>query len=262
MARNYFSGMSTNGASVTVTYSGTAIKPVIYGSATAAAISNPITANGDGSYAFWVDDGHYKIANGAVQNGVAVDLDRRILTTNPSRAIVEAADIQITPSFGIAANNLQSYLEMLALNPAFLMRDDGAATHTFPSANGALFTISAMSESITLSTVALTTDSTANLLPANSIILGVTALQTTAITTSTNWGLSDPTTANRFAAATAIATPSLVGLVHWSGASTTLAAGPSQAAAAKLRITVTVSNPGAGVVRATVWALTFGAPTS
>jgi hypothetical protein len=53
-----------------------------------------------------------------------------------------------------------------------------------------------------------------------------------------------------------------VGLDHWSGAVSTLATGPSQAAAAKVRITCTGSNPGAGVVRLTVFYRTFTPPTT
>lgn len=129
---------------------------------------------------------------------------------------------------------------------------------------GAAATFSLLEEEITLSTSGLTTDSVANLLPANSIILAVTGIVTTTITTTTSWGLSDPTTANRFAAtnSTLTAGTTSVGIVQWSGASTTLAAGPSQPSAAKVRITCVGSNPGAGKVRVSVLALVFNAATS
>ena len=82
MARSLVTGTSTNGGTVTVYWAGTSTKPTIYVSATGAAKSNPITAGVDGSYAFWVDDGHYKITNGAVVSGVAADLtDVRVSST-------------------------------------------------------------------------------------------------------------------------------------------------------------------------------------
>lgn len=137
-----------------------------------------------------------------------------------------------------------------------------ASAFSNTTANGASWTEYVDSESITLATGAAVTDSTGNLLHANSIIDAVACKQTTAITTSTNWGISDPTTANRFAPATAIATLTLVGLDHHDPQGAAAANGPKQIAAAKLRITVTGSNPGAGVVRCSVFGRTIVAPTS
>lgn len=128
--------------------------------------------------------------------------------------------------------------------------------------NGASWLPYADSELITLSTVALTTDSTGNLLHANSLIDAVVCRQTTAITVSTNWGISDPTTANRFAAATAIATTTLVGLDQNDPQGAAAANGPKQLTAAKLRITVTGANAGAGVVRCTVFGRQATVPAS
>jgi hypothetical protein len=119
-------------------------------------------------------------------------------------------------------------------------------------------------EEITLSTSGLTTNSAANLLPANSIIESVCCRITQAITVTTNWAVGDPTTAARFSSANAtlaLGTTS-VGMDHWSGAVTTLAAGPSQAAAATVRITCTGSNPGAGKIRVAVFYRTLSAPTA
>ena len=119
-------------------------------------------------------------------------------------------------------------------------------------------------EVLTLSTGGLTTDTTANLLPANSLILAVNTVITTTITTATNWAVGDPTTSARFSAANATKTAGTnqVGITQWSGAITTLAAGPSQASAAKVRITCTGSNPGAGAIAIQVVSLAFTAPTS
>src|SRR6185436_20175637 len=127
---------------------------------------------------------------------------------------------------------------------ALLVRGAGA-TH------GEALTINSSSELLTLSTSGLTTDTSANLLPANAIILSVTCRVTTTITTTTNWAVGDPTTAARFSAANATLTSGTtsIGLDHLSGAVATLAAGPTQIAAAKVRITCTGANPGAGAIR-------------
>lgn len=108
-----------------------------------------------------------------------------------------------------------------------------------------------VSEEITLSTVALTTDSAANLLPADAVIESVTARITTTIANATNWAVGDPTTAARFSAAnvTLTANETSVGLDHVDQSG---AAGPKQTSAAKVRITCTGSQPDAGVVRVTV----------
>jgi hypothetical protein len=141
---------------------------------------------------------------------------------------------------------------------------DPALVNTISDANGGTWIRGVNSELITLGTGALTTDSVGNLLPANSIIEAVVARVTTTITTSANWAVGDGTTATRFISAdsTLTAGETQVGLNHWSGAVTTLAAGPSQAAAAKVRITLGTSNPGAGAVRISVFYRQFVAPTS
>lgn len=128
-------------------------------------------------------------------------------------------------------------------------------------------TISSISEEITLATNATTTDSTANLLPANSLILGVVARVTTTITAAaTGWSLGDGATTARFAAnntnLTANDASKTYGLAHWQGGVSTDATGPVQVAAAKLRVTCAGGNPGAGKVRVTVFYIPFTAPTT
>ena len=132
------------------------------------------------------------------------------------------------------------------------------------TSNGARWIRQSVSESITLATDGLTTDSTANLLPANSIIEAVTGRITTTITDTTNWQLGDGTTAGRFTAvnATLTANETVVGLLHRQGGISTDATGPVQTAAAKLRVTCTGANPGAGVIRVTVFYSQFVPPTS
>jgi hypothetical protein len=118
----------------------------------------------------------------------------------------------------------------------------------------------ATSELITLSTVGATTDSAANLLPANAIIGPVDCRVTTTITTATNWSVGDATVAARFAAAnsTLTAGTTSIGLQHVDQTGTS---GPKQTAAAKLRITTT-GTPGAGVIRCVVHYTLGSAPTS
>ena len=128
------------------------------------------------------------------------------------------------------------------------------------AANAAQLTYSSASELLTLSTGGTTTDTSANLLPANAIIVAVVARVTTTITTATSWQLGDPTTAGRFTAAnsTMVAGTTDVGTLHYDG---TGAAGQRQVAAAKVRVT-TVGTPGAGAIRITVFYYTILPPQS
>lgn len=142
-------------------------------------------------------------------------------------------------------------------------RLEGCNATTLLTENGAAVVPFVNSELITLSTGGATTDSTADLLPANSIIDAVVCRVTTTITTATDWGISDPTTSLRFSAvnATMTAGATTVGLKAMFGVVSTTATGPTQAAAAKLRITTT-GTPGAGVIRCSVFGRTYVAPTS
>lgn len=77
-----------------------------------------------------------------------------------------------------------------------------SAGSSFPAgANGQSFAPFATSELVTLSLSGATTDTTGNLLPANSIILAVNGTVNTTITGSSDWKLGDATTAGRFSAA-------------------------------------------------------------
>lgn len=129
-------------------------------------------------------------------------------------------------------------------------------------ANGGYEEWGSVSELLTLSTSGTTTDTAANLLPANSYIEGVTARVTTTITTATDWKLGDATIAGRFTAAQSGAQltsgATVVGTVHFDLTGTS---GPRQTAAAKLRVTTT-GTPGAGVIRITVHYRAYIPPTS
>lgn len=125
--------------------------------------------------------------------------------------------------------------------------------------------ISANTEELTLA--GTQTDSVANLLPANSIILAVTARVTSTIAGGAvaDWTIEDTTTATRFADSTAALTAgtTVIGLKQWdpSEATTIAGPGPYQAAAAKVRINYT-GTPSSGRVRVTVFYIEFNAPTS
>lgn len=119
--------------------------------------------------------------------------------------------------------------------------------------------VSWIEEEITLATDGTTTDSTANLLPANAVILLVVGEVTQTITANaTGWSLGDGTVAARFRANdTTLAAGTVgVGMAHWHGVVSATNAGPTQASAAKLRVTAAGGNPGAGKIKVTVFFLT------
>lgn len=144
---------------------------------------------------------------------------------------------------------------------------DGTATGVgaigIETANGGYYADESASELLTLSTSGATTDTSANLLPAGAVIDSVVVRITTTITTATDWSVGDPTTAARFCSANATLTAGTTSIClnHAKGNVTTEAAGRSQTAAAKVRITTT-GTPGAGAIRITVFYRRFVAPTS
>lgn len=133
------------------------------------------------------------------------------------------------------------------------------------SANGAQRVHGQISEEITLSTVGTTTDSVANLLPANCIIESVEARVTQGITVATDWKLGDSVQAARFLAAQSGAQlnagATAGGFAHRDPTVATANLGPVQAGAAKLRITTT-GTPAAGKIRVTVFYTQFVSPSS
>lgn len=139
----------------------------------------------------------------------------------------------------------------------------GSANTISQSANGAQWIRGQISEEITLNTGSTTTDSTADLLPANSIIEGVTARVTATIATASDWKLGDSAQAARFLAATTDLTlgTTKVGLAHAQPTVASNDLGPVQTANSKLRISTT-GTPSAGKIRVTVYFRQFIAPTS
>ena len=137
---------------------------------------------------------------------------------------------------------------------------------TQTQAHGETYVYGSSTELITLSTGGTTTDSVGNLLPAGAIIDAVVARVTTTISggsTPTTWEMGDATTAARFSSTgTALTAGStVVGLNQMQGVVSTTATGPTQAVAAKVRITLD-QTPGQGAVRVTVFYRQFTAPTS
>jgi hypothetical protein len=112
----------------------------------------------------------------------------------------------------------------------------------------------------TLSTIATTTDTGLNCLPANAIIDSVVYRITTTITTAASFTIGDATTAARFCGTQSTLTAGTTGICFVQ-ADQTGAPGPRQTAAAKVRVTTNV-NPGAGVIRLIVYYHTWTAPTS
>lgn len=121
-------------------------------------------------------------------------------------------------------------------------------------------------ELVTLATGAQTTDTTANLEPANSLLFGVTGVVNTTITSScTGWELGDATTAARFTAndTTLTAGEKAIGKVQLTTGVASATTGFSNAGtAAKIRITCAGGNPGAGKINVSSWGLVLVAPNN
>ncbi|HZN97990.1 MAG TPA: hypothetical protein VFB61_09710 [Gemmatimonadales bacterium] len=125
-------------------------------------------------------------------------------------------------------------------------------------------TVGSASEEVTLNTGGLITSSVADLLPAKSLILGVTARVTQGITDATNWAVGDAAQTARFSSPNASLTfgTNSVGQNHWDPTVATSNLGPVQSVAAPVQITCTGANPGAGRIRITVFYLSLSAALS
>jgi len=128
------------------------------------------------------------------------------------------------------------------------------------TANAATAQWGSASELLTIANAA-STDTTATLLPANSVIEAVVVRVTTVIPTATTFAVGDATIAARFATGISVAAnTTAVGLTHVDQTGTS---GPKQVAAAKVRITPNGTPAAAtGVVRITVFYRQYVAPTS
>lgn len=212
-------------------------------------------------------------------NEINVRADRYDDATNNNFSLTAAGGLYLIDTLGVQwANGSYYNTRHLGLVPSasgILRVTDGSTGFGslrsgnlgVETANAAVTNVSTISESITLAAAA-TTDSTADLCPANSIILSVTWRITSDITgvTSTTLSVGDPTTAARFGTGTVFTAGTTgIGITHMSGASTTAATGPTQGTAAKLRLTLSGggdNTPSGGVVRVTVTYLSLTPPTS
>lgn len=150
------------------------------------------------------------------------------------------------------------------VQPAFLAAVGNGQSGSGPSSGQDEFYQFRRSETVTLSTAGTTTDTSENLLPAGAVILGITATITTALAGAGVTGITigDASTAARFATlAETAAGKTVVGTVAMKGSISTDATGPTQASAAKIRITATGGTPSAGAVRVTVFGW-YGVPTA
>jgi hypothetical protein len=140
---------------------------------------------------------------------------------------------------------------------------ENAACGTLATTNGATWQRCSVSELLTIAAAA-TTDTAANLLPADAIIEAVVVRTVVIIPTAATYTVGDPTQAARFATGVSTAAGSTaVGILHWNPTVAADTLGPRQTAAAVIRITPN-AVPGAatGQVRITVFYTKFVAPTS
>jgi hypothetical protein len=129
--------------------------------------------------------------------------------------------------------------------------------------NGSKLFFGTVSQDVVLNTGGATTvTGNPSMLPANSIILAVNGVVTTAITgTCTGWEFGDGTTAARFTSnnTTLTAGSSSIGINQWNQI-TTASAQPGQPAAGNITITCATGAPSAGKIRITTFYLTSTAP--
>jgi len=191
-------------------------------------------------------------------------------TTGPSTLSVATAAGETTSldveAFFVPVNRAAgaSFAQFLSAHPSCAGSNTVTTlSSSLSGANGESITYGQTTELITLDTGGTTTDSVANMLPANSIIDGVVCRVTTTITTATDWSVGVSGAAERFVsqAVGLTAGSTSVGLDHMGGGVVNEATGPTQTAAAQLRITTT-GTPGAGAIRCTVFYRTLTAPTS
>ncbi len=122
-------------------------------------------------------------------------------------------------------------------------------------ANGSFQNIQTATEELTSLSGASAT--TSGLIPAGSLILGVSVRVTTAITGATDFDIGDGTDVDAFGAAIAIGGGTTSDLSDW-----TISTPPLVTSATEVVLTANGSNFTAGAVRIVVWYTTLTAPTS
>lgn len=129
-------------------------------------------------------------------------------------------------------------------------------------ANGSSWTKGSNMELLTLSTTA-STDTAGNILPANSVIEGVSVYVVTTIPTAATFTVGDANVAARFASIAAVSSGTSGIGITMQGSTGANNSTPQQTAAAKVRITpsLTPATP-TGQVRIVVFYQQFAVPTS
>jgi hypothetical protein len=180
-------------------------------------------------------------------------------TYNEASGTAANTDLLINRTETAIGSGVQNFIEaQVGSADRYTVDHFGNTTITTP--NGATTQGGWNSELLTIAAAA-TTDTSGNLLPANSYIESVVVRVTTVIPTAATFTVGDATIPGRFATGVAVAAgTTAVGLIHVDQTGTS---GPRQTAAAKVRITPNLT-PGAatGVVRITVFYRTYTAPTS
>jgi len=266
-----FTGPTTNTpiligtGSVQETQTPSAVTALPVGQPSSIAFSTTTNAHGNGSYLASGTIGLQEALNDcSALGGGAVIIDGRWAQLGGTTAMITSAANPTGSAVFIIDVRGTSLNQYTWNGSAF----SAAGAINWPAgANGQSFTPFTNTELVTLSLAGVTTDSTGNLLPANSIILAVNGTVQTLITGSSDWKLGDATTSGRFSAAdstlsVAESVPKTnfppVQLGTGVASATT---GMYQAAAAKVRITVTTTAT-AGKIRLSVYGLTLVNATS
>lgn len=172
------------------------------------------------------------------------------------------SDLNATPGLGtVTSVTCGTGLTGGAITTTGVCALDYTVAHSAPSyavtgTHGETATRTLTTESITLALSGTTTDSSANLLPANSRILALTYRVTTTITGSTDFAFTGKDSGKAYGAVQTVLTAGTTGVLfptaYGDGFVTT---------AEKLRITTT-GTATAGVIRVTLFVETYVPPTS
>ena len=235
------------------------------GQSSSVAFTTTTYAHGNGTYLASGTAGLQEALNKAAsQNGGAVIVDGKWAQYGGTTAMITSAAVPTgSPVFilDLRGASLATY----ASNGTAFIASGGSFA---PGLNGQSFEPFVNTENLTLSTTASNTTTVGNLLPANSLILGVNGTVSTTITNITNWQLGDTTTAGRFSAVdTTLTKGEAVPKASWPPVQigtgvASATTGIYQAAAAKVQVATTGSSATAGAIRITVWGFTMVNATS
>ena len=203
------------------------------------------------------------VGTGAAGDGLSITMGLRTTTTsNVAATAIEGSWVDPTHAAPRAKLALSVYDTERRVGLDIRSTGSGADVYTYGShittsdASGSR-TASAASEVLTLATGGLTTDTSANLLPALAVLEMICYRVTTAIEGAgvTGFLIGDGSNDDRFCTEQTTLTLGATGCcgLH-------LNSDNYQAAAAKIRVTAVGANPTAGAVRLERWAIVYGAP--